>query len=92
MEERTGRSFDDTAAKQDQCRKINGEAVYKSSPSVPDSMVQFAEENNQEERITRQQEIELGEKMQEAIRSQNQVRGRGQDQWCCMLLKGGGVQ
>lgn len=71
VEERTGRRFTDTAEQQKKRRKVNGEAMYKNSPSVPDSMVQFAEEIHQVERITRKEEIELGEKTQEAIRLQN---------------------
>ena len=52
-------------------RKIYGETLYKKSPSVPDSLVQFSEEVHQQERISRKEEIELGEKTQEAMRLQN---------------------
>lgn len=52
-------------------RKTYGEALYKNNPSVPESMVQFAEEIHNEDRISRKEEIELGEKTQEAIRLQN---------------------
>lgn len=52
-------------------RKSYGETMYKHNPSVPDSLVQFAEEIHREDRISRVEEIELGEKTQEAIRLQN---------------------
>jgi RNA polymerase primary sigma factor len=52
-------------------RKSHGAALYKNNPSVPDSLVQFAEEIHNEDRISRIEEIELGEKTQEAIRLQN---------------------
>jgi hypothetical protein len=71
VEERTGRRYIDTPEKRNNRRKANGEALYKNNPSVPDSMMQFADEIHQEERISRLQEIELGEKTQEAIRLQN---------------------
>jgi hypothetical protein len=71
VEERTGRRYIDTPEKINKRRKANGEAMYKNSPSVPDSMMQFADEIHQEDRISRLQEIELGEKTQEAIRLQS---------------------
>ena len=52
-------------------RKSKGEALYKNNPSVPDSLVQFAKAIHNEDRISRIEEIELGEKTQEAIRLQN---------------------
>jgi len=52
-------------------RKTYGETLYKNNPSVPDSLVQFAEALHKEDRISRKEEIELGEKTQEAIRLQN---------------------
>jgi RNA polymerase primary sigma factor len=70
-EGRTGRKLEETPEKETKRRKANGEAMYKNSASVPDSMVQFAEEIHQEERISRKEEIELGERTQEAIRLQN---------------------
>jgi len=54
-----------------QRRKSYGEALYKNNPTVPDSLLQFAEEIHHEDRISRSEEIELGEKTQEAIRLQN---------------------
>jgi DNA-directed RNA polymerase sigma subunit (sigma70/sigma32) len=45
--------------------------MYKSSASVPDSLVRFANEIHLEDRITPKEEVELGEKTQEAIRLQS---------------------
>jgi RNA polymerase nonessential primary-like sigma factor len=95
VEERTGRRFVDTPETLKKRRKSNGEAMYKNSPSVPDSMVQFADEIHQEERITRKEEIELGEKTQEAIRLQNLydalqaklAREPTDDEWCAAAGK-----
>jgi RNA polymerase sigma factor (sigma-70 family) len=70
VEQRTGRKYIDTHEARKSRRKTNGEAMYRNSASVPDSLVQFADEIHQEGRITRAQEIELGEKTQEAIRLQ----------------------
>lgn len=52
-------------------RKNLGGTMYKNNPSVPDSLVHFADQIHQVDRITRKEEIELGEKTQEAIRLQN---------------------
>ena len=95
IEERTGRKYIDTAEKKQQRRKVNGETMYKNSPSVPDSLVQFASEIHQEERISRKEEIELGEKTQEAIRLQHLFQsledrlGREptDDEWCAAAGK-----
>jgi RNA polymerase nonessential primary-like sigma factor len=95
VEERSGRKFIDTTEKKQQRRKINGETMYKNSPSVPDSLVQFATEIHQEERITRKEEIELGEKTQEAIRIQHLFdsledrlgREPTDDEWCAAAGK-----
>jgi RNA polymerase nonessential primary-like sigma factor len=95
IEERTGRRYIDTPEKRKQRRKLNGEAMYKNSASVPDSLVQFATEIHQEERITRKEEIELGEKTQEAIRLQHLFdsletklgREPTDDEWCAAAGK-----
>ena len=95
IEERTGRKYIDTVEKYQQRRKRNGESMYKNSPSVPDSLVQFAAEIHQEERISRKEEIELGEKTQEAIRLQHLFQsledGLGReptdDEWCAAAGK-----
>jgi RNA polymerase sigma factor (sigma-70 family) len=95
IEERSGRKYIDTPEKKQQRRKMNGEAMYKNSPSVPDSLVQFASEIHQEERISRKEEIELGEKTQEAIRIQHLFdslearlgREPTDDEWCAAAGK-----
>jgi Sigma-70 region 2 len=95
VEERTGRKYVDTPEQKQRRRKMNGELMYKNSPSVPDSLVQFASEIHQEERITRREEIELGEKTQEAIRIQHLFQsledrlGREptDDEWCAAAGK-----
>ena len=70
VEERTGKKFVDTSEARKKRRQVNGEAMYKTSASVPDSLVQFANEIHKIDRITPKEEIELGEKTQEAIRLQ----------------------
>jgi RNA polymerase sigma factor (sigma-70 family) len=95
IEERTGRKYIDTPERKKLRRKLNGEAMYKNSASVPDSMVQFAAEIHQEERISRKEEIELGEKTQEAIRLQHLFdsletrlgREPTDDEWCAAAGK-----
>jgi RNA polymerase nonessential primary-like sigma factor len=73
VERRTGRkiSEEETPEVRRQRRKENGDAMYRNSASVPDSLVQFADEIHQEDRISRNEEIELGEKTQEALRLQS---------------------
>ena len=70
VEKNTGRKISETASTRKKRRKENGEAMYRSSASVPDSMVQFADEIHNEDRISRQEEMELGSKTQEAVRLQ----------------------
>jgi len=73
-ERRTGKKLAkvlNTPEARKQRRQANGEAMYKNSASVPDSLVRFANEIHKVERITPKEEIELGEKTQEAIRLQN---------------------
>mmetsp|Transcript_16402 Transcript_16402/g.46963 ORF Transcript_16402/g.46963 Transcript_16402/m.46963 type:complete len:579 (+) Transcript_16402:223-1959(+) len=74
-EQRTGKKFVETDEAKKKRRKVNGESMYKSSASVPDSLVQFANEIHDVERITPKEEIELGEKTQEAIRLQKVFDG-----------------
>ena len=71
LEEETGRKYVDTPEARKKRRQINGEAMYKTSASVPDSLVQFASEIHKVDRITPKEEIELGERTQEAIRLQS---------------------
>ena len=70
--------------------RANGQSMYKASTSVPDSLVHFANEIHHVERITREEEIQLGELTQEALRVQdiydNLVtklkREPTDDEWC----------
>ena len=70
-ERRTGTKIVETQEQTTKRRKQQGEAMYRNSASVPDSLVQFADEIHQEDRISRKEEIELGTKTQEAIRLQH---------------------
>jgi DNA-directed RNA polymerase sigma subunit (sigma70/sigma32) len=80
----------DTEKAKKKRRQINGEHMYETSASVPDSMLQFANEIHCVDRITPAEEIMLGEKTQEAIRLQaaydNLVekldREPTDDEWC----------
>jgi hypothetical protein len=69
-ESRTGSKVVDTPEKKEKRRKSNGQAMYQNSASVPDSLVQFANEIHTVDRITPKEEVELGVKTQEAIRLQ----------------------
>jgi len=67
-----------------------GQAMYMTSKSVPDSLVQFANEIHDVDRITPEEEISLGEKTQEALRIQHIYDGLvaklerdpTDDEWC----------
>ena len=67
-----------------------GQLMYKTSRSVPDSLVQFANEIHDVDRITPEEEIQLGEKTQEALRVQKIYDGLKtklqreptDDEWC----------
>eukprot|EP00527_Entomoneis_sp_CCMP2396_P007710 CAMPEP_0198142720 /NCGR_PEP_ID=MMETSP1443-20131203/5437_1 /TAXON_ID=186043 /ORGANISM="Entomoneis sp., Strain CCMP2396" /LENGTH=458 /DNA_ID=CAMNT_0043805797 /DNA_START=63 /DNA_END=1435 /DNA_ORIENTATION=- len=69
-ERNSGRKFIDTPEKKKQRKKKYGEAMYRKSAAVPDSMVQFADEIHNEDRISRQEEKYYGELTQEAVRLQ----------------------
>jgi RNA polymerase sigma factor (sigma-70 family) len=92
---RTGRAIVDTPEAKNKRRKDNGQSMYQSSASVPESLVQFADEIHREERITREEEITLGEKTQEALRLQNVYdilkakldREPADDEWCAAAGK-----
>lgn len=87
---RSGKKHVETEDAKTKRRRANGEKMYKTSASVPDSMVQFANEIHCVDRITPSEEIVLGEKTQEAIRLQaaydNLVEQLGReptdDEWC----------
>ena len=67
-----------------------GQSMYMTSNSVPDSLVQFANEIHNVDRITPEEEIRLGEKTQEALRLQHIYeslstqleREPTDDEWC----------
>jgi RNA polymerase primary sigma factor len=94
-ERRTGKKFVETEAERKRRKKEQGEAMYRNSASVPDSMVQFADEIHQEDRISRTEEIELGTKTQEAIRLQHLytsleeslAREPTDEEWCAAAGK-----
>ncbi|KAL7520470.1 hypothetical protein ACHAWX_005196 [Stephanocyclus meneghinianus] len=78
-----------------QRRQINSEAMYKKSASVPDSLLNYAQEIHAVSRVTPKQEIELGTKTQEAIRLQKMYedlqtkygREPTDDEWCAAAGK-----
>jgi RNA polymerase sigma factor (sigma-70 family) len=95
VEERTGRKFVDTEEGAQRRRKENGTSMYKNSASVPESMIQYAEELHREDLITRQEEQSLGESVQEAVRLQRLYDGLEaklhreptDDEWCAAAGK-----
>lgn len=95
QEELTGRKFTESAASKARRRAIQGLKMYQSSAAVPDSMLQFAGEIHEIDRITPKDEIVLGEKTQEAIRLQRIYDGLEEqlereptdDEWCAAAGK-----
>lgn len=95
VEQRTGKKMKETSESKAKRKTTNGETMYKTSACVPDSMVQFANEIHQIDRITRKEEIDLGEKTQEAIRLQNLysklsdslAREPTDEEWCAAAGK-----
>jgi len=71
VEARTGKTYKENTKSRERRRKKNSETMYKTSASVPDSLVQFASEIHKEDRISPTEEVELGTKTQEAIRLQS---------------------
>jgi len=75
--------------------ELSGKDMYKTSDSVPDSLVQFADEIHGVDRITPKEEKSLGEKTQEAIRLQDIYDGLvtklerdpTDDEWCAAAGK-----
>lgn len=69
--------------------------MYKSSAAVPDSLVNFANQLHHIDRITPSEEVELGEKTQEAIKLQKIYdrlvvklgRDPTDDEWCAAAGK-----
>lgn len=70
VERKTGKKIIESPEGLRSRRKANGESMYKNSASVPDSLIQFAGEIHREDRITRKEEIDLGEKTQAAMQLQ----------------------
>lgn len=76
-------------------RQLNSEALYKKSSSVPDSLLDYAQEIHAISRVSPKEEIELGTKTQEAIRLQNMYadlekkygREPTDDEWCAAAGK-----
>jgi RNA polymerase primary sigma factor len=95
VEERTGKKIKETSEFKAKRKATNGESMYKTSACVPDSMVQFANEIHQIDRITRNEEIYLGEKTQEAKRLQSLygklsdtlAREPTDEEWCAAAGK-----
>lgn len=95
VEHRTGRKVVETPQERAKRRKKSGETMYKTSASVPDSLIQFASEVHSVDRISRNEEIELSEKTQEAIRLQNLYevleykleRQPSDEEWCAAAGK-----
>lgn len=87
--------FKETAASKSKRGHISGQVMYKASKSVPDSLVQFANEIHDVNRITPKEETTLGEKTQEAIRLQRIYNGLvtkldrepTDDEWCAAAGK-----
>ena len=94
-EQLSGKKIVDTSEAKKKRRRINGEMMYKTSASVPDSLVQFANEIHEIDRITPKEEILLGEKTQEAIRLQKIYDGLlnkldrepSDEEWCAAAGK-----
>eukprot|EP00526_Cylindrotheca_closterium_P005894 CAMPEP_0113643346 /NCGR_PEP_ID=MMETSP0017_2-20120614/22791_1 /TAXON_ID=2856 /ORGANISM="Cylindrotheca closterium" /LENGTH=557 /DNA_ID=CAMNT_0000554855 /DNA_START=86 /DNA_END=1759 /DNA_ORIENTATION=- /assembly_acc=CAM_ASM_000147 len=95
QEERTGRKYHESAESKATRRADNSLKMYKASASVPDSLLQFAGEIHEIDRITPKEEIILGEKTQEAIRIQSIYdsleeqleREPTDDEWCAAAGK-----
>eukprot|EP00956_Cyclotella_meneghiniana_P007481 scaffold10154_cov63-Cyclotella_meneghiniana.AAC.4 len=76
-------------------RQLNSEALYKKSSSVPDSLLDYAQEIHAISRVSPKEEIELGTKTQEAMRLQTMYadlerkygREPTDDEWCAAAGK-----
>lgn len=94
-ERRSGTKIKDSRKNREARARVNSYQLYKSSKSVPESMLQFSREIHQEERISRMEEIDLGEKTQEGLRLQilydNLVKEHGREptdeEWCAAAGK-----
>lgn len=94
-EQLSGKEFVETEEERQSRRRASGEYMYKTSASVPDSLVNFAVELHGIDRITPSEEVELGEKTQEAIKLQKIYDGLvakldrepTDDEWCAAAGK-----
>jgi len=76
-------------------KKTNSESMYKRSPAVPDSLIDYTKEIHHISRVTPKEEKELGTKTQEAIRLQGlhadlqtkHGRDPTDDEWCAAAGK-----
>jgi RNA polymerase primary sigma factor len=69
-ERHSGRTFKESAeAKRRRC-EIDSTRMYQESASIPNSLIQYAKDIHQEDRITSDEEKNLGESVQEAVRLQ----------------------
>eukprot|EP00537_Pseudo-nitzschia_pungens_P007087 CAMPEP_0172361546 /NCGR_PEP_ID=MMETSP1060-20121228/5360_1 /TAXON_ID=37318 /ORGANISM="Pseudo-nitzschia pungens, Strain cf. cingulata" /LENGTH=699 /DNA_ID=CAMNT_0013083831 /DNA_START=305 /DNA_END=2404 /DNA_ORIENTATION=- len=90
-----GMEFKETSTAKMKRRQTSGQSMYKASKAVPDSLVQFANEIHDVDRITPKEEIMLGEKTQEAVRLQRIYDGLvtklerepTDDEWCAAAGK-----
>lgn len=95
IEQHSGKKIVDSAEAKKKRVQANGKEMYKTSVSVPDSLVQFANEIHDVDRITPKEEISLGKKTQDAIRLQNIYDGLvanldrepTDDEWCAAAGK-----
>ncbi|KAL3921797.1 MAG: hypothetical protein SGILL_002557 [Bacillariaceae sp.] len=94
-EQRSGRKIVESSKAKKKRRQENGETMYRNSASVPDSLVRFANEIHTVDRISPKEEVELGEKTQEAIKLQKVYDGLygklgrepTDDEWCAAAGK-----
>ncbi|KAL7569256.1 hypothetical protein ACA910_016808 [Epithemia clementina (nom. ined.)] len=66
----SGRKSSPSAEAEKQRKRQSGEALYRNSGAVPESLMRFADDIHKEDRISRKEEIQLGELTQEAVRLQ----------------------
>jgi RNA polymerase sigma factor (sigma-70 family) len=93
--ERSGTIISESDDDRRKRRQANGEYMYKTAASVPDSLVNFANQLHDIDRITPLEEVELGEKTQEAIKLQKIYDGLvtkldrepTDDEWCAAAGK-----
>jgi hypothetical protein len=94
-EQRSGKKFVESSKAKKKRLAANGHTMYKNSVSVPDSLVRFASEIHDVDRITPKEEMELGAKTQEAIKLQKIYDGLSgklgreptDDEWCAAAGK-----